>query len=103
MEKLNILGTRQIPCLFILDYELKNPMILPLDQVNSDEILFDVRGHRNFTPPQNPAPIFDFKKTPVSFSGYSRAFNRIRQGFLCGESFLANLTFATPIETTLTL
>lgn len=47
IHKMNELGKARIPFIFILDYKGQNNIVLPLEQVNADEILFDFQGVTN--------------------------------------------------------
>ena len=44
-----------------------------------------------------------FKKSPVGFGEFKKAFDRVVSEINIGNSFLTNLTFQTPIETNLSL
>lgn len=48
-DYLNQLGCRKIPFLFVIDFNLQNFYISPLQQIDSD-ILFHIDGFTNFNP-----------------------------------------------------
>jgi para-aminobenzoate synthetase component 1 len=102
-EVLNEKGARGIPTLFIFDFEMKRPIVVPLSEIDPDEILYDIRGIRNFIDDPAPATPFDFRKWPIPFPDYEKAFLEVRSHLLHGNSFLLNLSFPTPIETDLSL
>ena len=60
-----------IPFLFILDFELKAPMIIPLLDIDSDHasgIQFQINNFKSTTPSKNQD--INFSKIPVSFEQY---------------------------------
>ena len=101
---MNQLGKARRPFLFILDFDLKRPIILPLDEVDSGELLFDINGFKNSsTPlPQAESPLW-FEKQPISFEQYHTAFAQVQAALRFGDSYLVNLTFPTKIKTNWTL
>ena len=49
IDKINALGKKSIPFIFIIDYNLQNPVILPLKNLDPDQILYSVNGFTNST------------------------------------------------------
>ncbi|MFK5857493.1 MAG: aminodeoxychorismate synthase component I [Bacteroidota bacterium] len=104
IDRINKLGKEKVPFLFILDFQLEKPIILPLSEVNSNDILFSINGITNQVckPRYYKRPTqFSFK--PVSKSRYGKAFSHVQKHIKHGNSFLVNLTMPTPIETNLSL
>ena len=97
-EMMNSLGERRIPFLFILDFEMKKPIVLPLAEVSSEEILFDFNTVSNAPQKEVPATI-NFRKQPPSFVNYQKAFDKVMYHLRRGDSYLLNLTMPTEIET----
>lgn len=103
IRKFNTFGTKRIPVLFITDFMIKNPVLIPISEINPAEILFKLPGMKNYkTAPRLNAPL-KFKKSPVPFPEYKSAFNTILRQIKLGNSYLVNLTFPTPIETNYSL
>lgn len=100
---MNTLGKRKIPFLFVLDYKLKQPHIIPLDQIDSNKILYSINGVTNVSNPEKPAKQLDFNYTPVDFKRYKKAFNLVQQHILHGNSFLLNLTMPSEVESNCSL
>lgn len=101
---MNELGKKEIPFLFILDYYLKSPLIIPLNEVDHTKIQYNINGVTNSS--QNiPKPLgrFDFEVFPVSKSRYIDAFNLVQKHIQHGDSFLLNLTMPSKIKTNLSL
>ena len=102
-DRMNELGRQKTPFLFVLDYNMQHPVVLPLDQVNPKKILYHVNGLSNAGRPQPVSKKLLFHYTPVAYSRYQEAFNLVQQHILHGNSFLLNLTFPSRIETNHTL
>jgi len=103
-EEMNRLGKNRIPFLFILDFECKEPVLIPLDGVDETGIMYDMEGHTNGKSERIAAKgDFFFRKEPVAYDVYLKAFGKVMEHLLKGNSYLVNLTFPTRIFTSLTL
>ena len=117
---MNSLGGKGEPFLFILDFDLQEPMVHSLADFPEGGPLFDLRGVRNYSSsprdtsgmqgagtPEDGKPdakrIVEFSKNPVPYDEYRRSFDIVRGHFLRGNTFLTNLTFPTEISINLTL
>lgn len=101
--QINELAAHGEPFLFMIDFDLERPLILPLSEVSAEEILFSVNGFTNG--PRAKAldkPVF-FDKFPIAFAEYAAKFEIVKNHIQAGNSFLVNLTCPTPIVTNLTL
>ncbi len=93
------------PFLFIIDFNCEHPIVRFLNEIDPEEILYDFKGFTNlptYTKSNNNAPFY-FRKFPIPYSTYRERFDRVRKELLQGNSYLLNLTFPTPVETSLTL
>lgn len=102
IRKMNSLGSARSPFLFIIDFTMRCPVIIPLNEVNPNAILFAVRDKKNYT--EIPSPTdkdIEWEKRPVDFSYYSTAFHKVMHHIRSGNSFLVNLTFPTEVQTNL--
>jgi para-aminobenzoate synthetase component I len=102
IQELNRLGKRGIPFLFIVDFEGSLPLVFPLSEV-PETIQFSIPGttnHQNINILGNRVYL---NKQPIPYEEYLLAFNRVMFHLRQGNSYLVNLTFATPIETNLSL
>ncbi|MBI5572925.1 MAG: aminodeoxychorismate synthase component I [Elusimicrobia bacterium] len=102
LEKMNFYGRNKIPFLFIIDFEIKKPVILPLAEIKSDEILYDINGIKNYDGKLKLNKKIILRKYPVSFQKYKTAFDKIQKELYEGHTYLVNLTFPTEVETNLT-
>jgi len=62
-NSLNQLGKKKIPFLFIIDFELKNFYIAPLDKLDN-QIFFSIDGFSNVIPNSHPLHYLIQKKKP---------------------------------------
>lgn len=97
-EKMNELGNARIPFLFILDFELKCPLIYTLDCVPFN-ILFKLNQIKNYTLSGTISKNLEFAKVSVSVDQYAGSFKSVMEELNYGNTFLINLTFPTEIIT----
>lgn len=102
VDKMNQLGKEKSPFIFILDFELKNPVILKIGQIPND-IYYKFNDIKNYTLSGTQSKPLHFLPNPMSFGQYTKAFDAAKKEILYGNSFLLNLTFPTSIETNYTL
>jgi para-aminobenzoate synthetase component I len=100
---LNQWGQEQVPFLFMIDFEMQKPMAWKLSEVPVEELLFEINGFTNA-----PAFIFDnyrenffftADQSSLSIEEYKKKFEQVSHHLNRGDSFLANLTIKTKIET----
>ncbi len=103
IQYLNKLGACKVPFLFIIDFEGRNTIILPLTEIDSDSILYQTSCYQNYSSSIEKIDRVEFTKFPISYSEYLKAFEYIKTNIINGNSYLANLTFATPMEINLSL
>lgn len=103
---MNEYGVQKTPFLFIIDFEMKNNIILPLQAVDVNEILFSINHVNNIDLDlsEKPLPVeLFFQKNPINFESYQHDFEKIIRYIKKGDSYLTNLTCLTPITMNLTL
>jgi para-aminobenzoate synthetase component 1 len=102
--KMNESGKRKEPFLFIIDFEMKEPVFIPIDAVSPQELLYDFNGLSNVLNKEIPGiSTFSFAKFPIPYNDYLRAFELVQKNLKFGNSYLVNLTFPTRIDTSLSL
>lgn len=97
-DKMNRLGAAGVPFLFILDFELKKPLVYPLHEVPKG-IYYKFNELKNYT--VHPAGFLSelrFEKYPMNKTLYKQAFDYVLNEINYGNSFLLNLTFPTPLS-----
>ena len=102
VDKMNQLGKEKSPFIFILDFELKNPVILKIGQIPND-IYYKFNDIKNYTLSGTQSKPLHFLPNPMPIGQYTKAFDAAKKEILYGNSFLLNLTFPTSIETNYTL
>jgi len=100
---MNQWGKARKPFVFILDFELKNPVVLPLDEAAENGICFTFNNLESADIHETDKSEFTFRKIPVSYEVFKKSFDQVLTEIKLGNSFLTNLTFPTTIETNLTL
>lgn len=105
ITRANRLGSNRVPFFFLIDFELKEPVICPLSQAAAHQIYYNVRGVSNASHlhDQLPTPLAELSPCPVSRDVYSRAFNHVMRHLKGGNTYLLNLTFPTRLNTSLSL
>jgi para-aminobenzoate synthetase component I len=100
--RMNDLGKQKTPFLFGINYELTKAFICE-SPIDSDQIFFGIGESNNFLFSEGVNSTVDFSSSPVDHSQYKLKFDVIQNGLKRGDSFLANLTVKTPIDTNLSL
>lgn len=96
-EKMDELGSRRTPFLFLIDFLKQNGQVIPLNEL-TDEIQFEINSK-----PEKFDGELELKKHPISFEEYNKQFEFVQKNILLGNSYLTNLTCATPIKINLSL
>ncbi len=104
IQKMNDLGSQAKPFFFVIDYEMKQPIVLTLEEVEQANIFYKINDKTNFSFGKSPyeKPLY-LEKYPISFQEYLKSFDFVKQAMLRGDSFLTNLTKPTPIKINLSL
>ncbi|MBE0650443.1 MAG: aminodeoxychorismate synthase component I [Bacteroidales bacterium] len=102
-EIMNHLGKERIPFFFLIDFELKKPLIQRLDEIDPEELLYDFNGIKNYSSHSNTEKplLFNIREFPKE--KYLQAFQKVQENIRYGNSFLLNLTFPSRIETNYSL
>ncbi len=96
--QMNRWGQDKVPFLFMVDFEMENPQIIRLTDIDQNKILFDINGFTNANSlPENSESI-SIKKLPINFSEFQSKFDVVFRHLEYGDSFLTNLTIRTEIE-----
>lgn len=104
-KKMNEWGHQRVPFLFVVDFEMEKPLIVKLQEVDADAVLFDINGFTNSNPisPAEKDLVFSFYKFPVSLKEYTEKFNKVFGWLHYGNSYLTNLAVKTEIKSGATL
>ena len=100
---LNDYGARRTPFLFLVDFEMQRPVVLALDSIDRETILYDINGRTNASPPDSREGSLDFLKLPQDFEEYKKKFDKVWSHLVYGDTYLTNLTIKTRVRTPLSL
>ena len=102
---MNRLGLSGRPFIFVVDYKQEQVWVAEPEEVEPGEVLYDLNGVTNVTSKAEtfPEKYVEWETNPVSFETYSRSFRTVIEHIYAGNSYLVNLTCATPVQTNLTL
>lgn len=95
--EINELGRERVPFLFIVDFEMKRPLVFKLSEVTNDEVLYSINGFTN-TELKKSVSNCTIIKSPVDFKTYQNKFQKVLKHLEYGDSFLTNLTMKTKIQ-----
>ncbi len=96
---MNDLGAAAQPFVFVLDYALHEPLVVPLQQVDATQLKYWIRGAGNDLqrpPAERDPPRISVLSAP-SRARYQQAFDTVQQHLRRGNSYLVNLTLPTRI------
>ena len=100
-KQIDRLGANRTPFLFILSYDRTRLFAQALDELDSD-ILYKLEDWRNY-PVKKRTCDDTFTKHPAPFATYRTKLKRVQEQIRAGNTYLLNLTCATPITTNLNL
>ena len=100
-KTINTLAKQRTPFLFISSFDGEKIFAQPLDDLD-DDIFYKLEDWRNY-PVKKRTKDFTFSKSPVDFSTYKKALDEVLEEIRSGNTYLLNLTFRTPVESSLTL
>ncbi len=102
ISQINELGKARKPFFFMIDFEIKKPIICPLDEL-PDSICYNLNGVTNKKAKESDTADFRFEPKPMSKRAYAKAFDIVKGHLQYGNTFLLNLAFPTQVETELSL
>lgn len=95
--RMNEFGKKGIPYLFVIDFDMERPIVLPLSDLDPQYIRFSfhdpVQLHQSGT-----LVTSGMKIDPVDFAQYEKAFNLVQENIQAGNTYLTNLTFPTRLS-----
>jgi para-aminobenzoate synthetase component 1 len=102
VQVLNEWGRDNVPFLFVVDFEMKKPLVFRLNDVRTDELLYNVNGFTNATEPKKGTFSTDVLKLtlPVTWLQYKRKFEMVLRHLEYGDTYLTNLTVESDISLT---
>lgn len=96
-QRLNEWGRDRVPFLFVVDFELQQPQVWRLEEIDPNSLLYNFNGVSNGDPSQAVrVPLLAVK--PISYEDFKVKFDNILFHLNRGDSFLANLTLKSKLE-----
>lgn len=103
MRRMDKLASERKPFVFLISYDMAECYVEEPDNISPTDLLYDFNGITNALPVRKNKRYFDWKAYPVSYADYQQSFDIVRRNIYGGNSFLTNLTCATPVVTNLSL
>ena len=101
IARINDLGKKREPFLFILSYNKQKIFAEPIKDLDKG-VFYKLEDWRNY-PVQKQKGFYRLHKSPISLEEYTYVLDQILEEIRSGNTYLLNLTYQTPIETNLTL
>ena len=102
ITKINQLGRQRKPFFFMIDFEMKKPIIYPLDEL-PNTIQYNLNGKSNHKEAEIEETDFRFQPKPINKLKYTEAYKIVQGHLQYGNTFLLNLAFPTEVDTELSL
>ena len=103
-ERMNCYGKEGRAFFFMADFGAQRCVVEEPERLSKDEIQFVFPSASHCKAGKTPKPEhFRWEIFPQSYTSYQDSFDIVHRNIYAGNSFLANLTCATPVSTNLTL
>jgi para-aminobenzoate synthetase component 1 len=99
VEQMNQLASKDVPFLFLIDFEFQKPFVCPLSEAAKNKFLFNIKGRSNYSIPKTNREIKSFQSIPLKKEDYYERFRFVMEHIQQGNTYLLNLTAPTPVET----
>lgn len=103
IEQMNEWGKNKRAFLFIIDFMAQKPLVIALDEVDENQIKFNIQGFSNATVKEIHSPVIEFWKKPFDFDQYKKAFKLVKSHIDYGNTYLINLSARHRIESNLNM
>lgn len=98
VKMVNAWGAQGRPFLFLVDFELQHPRLFALEDLKQADILIQFPNYTNSSAEVIREKEIHLQKQAVARSRYQEAFEIVFNELHYGNSFLTNLTMATPVQ-----
>lgn len=102
-KKASIYASQGKPFFFLLDFELKRPVICLLEETKQHGISYVMDGKSNVVSSDKSFDPISLAINPISYDCFVPSFNAVQSAMLRGESYLLNLTFASSLKCNLSI
>lgn len=98
---MNEWGSKGKPFVFIIDFDFEKPLVLEVD--DTSKLLWKTPEKSNYTPKGASSKDLQWCIHPVGMGVYEKAFSKVQEHILQGDTYLLNLTMPTTVESNLSL
>ncbi len=99
---MNQWGSQQIPFLFLVDFEMKKPLIFRLSEIDPAQIAYNFNGVSNVRMQRFARAPLNLKLHPISREAFEEKFSAVMRQLEYGDTYLANLTVKSEIDVSAT-
>jgi len=96
--KMNTLGAKEVPFVFVIDFEMQKIIVSEISKLD-DSLHFDFPNFKFGKPPLAYRHL-DWLKYPINIEIYQAGFDKVMSEILLGNSFLTNLAYPTNLQCT---
>lgn len=98
-NQMNRLGKERIPFLFILDFDLQRPYIVPLAELRYSGIRFEINPDILLSKPVNAQKSkISLETFPIGYDVYEKGFEKVKEAIHQGDTYLFNLCYSTRLQ-----
>ncbi|MEL7589110.1 MAG: aminodeoxychorismate synthase component I [Prolixibacteraceae bacterium] len=102
ISRMNDMGKQKQPFVFLLDFDLKHPLLFNWEDSNQ-KLLWKTPRYSNFNALSHIRQIGKWQVEPVSSERYRLAFGQVMAHILKGNTYLLNLTMPSTVQSDLEL
>lgn len=95
VEQLNNYGKEKTPCFFLIDFQGNKGEVYPIEATQQHGIFFDFSAENSTKNTENSITL---SPLPIDYQIFKKSFDYVLNELKQGNTFLTNLTFATPIQ-----
>ncbi len=99
-KRINRWGKERIPFVFLIDFELKKPLLYPLSDCPK-ELKYNFDGKSNYHFTKNSITVPNLKAESVDFYRFKKKFDQSQKYLNRGDTYLINLTDKSHIQSNL--
>ncbi|MGL1887051.1 MAG: aminodeoxychorismate synthase component I [Reichenbachiella sp.] len=103
IAKINSYSANATPFLFVSDYKGEQNLVLTKEQIDNEELIFQINGCKNWDVQPSDLPSAKLTKQPIEEKAYQKKFNLVKSEIEAGNTYLLNLTCQTPVQSDCTL
>jgi len=98
-EYMDALSLKKEPFFFMVDFEVSELIVLPWDKILDQGIQFHFPSKQIEQKPAHQSRNLGLTAKPQPIESYKKGFDIVKSNIMLGNSYLANYTCRTPIET----